>query len=154
GPRWPSRTGSGHSWCPGPATSCSGSARTSSTAPWSCSCETSWPADYACGVMEAGFPQPDWPEHVAQLVARAEEAAEQLRLEAERRADERIAEADRAAEYRVAAAEEDAQEILAAARAEQERAGAEAAARVRDLENAARQEAARIRNEADEYAAL
>ena len=50
---------------------------------------------------------------VAQIIAAAEQAAEELRLETEARARERIAEADRAAAARVEAAEAEAAELLA-----------------------------------------
>lgn len=118
----------------------------------------------------------DWSGRVAKIVAVAEQAAERARAEAERRAEERIAEADRAARYRVDAAEAEADELLesartearelldsaraeaerltAQAREERERAALEGAARVADLEDAARKEAARIQSEADDYAKL
>jgi vacuolar-type H+-ATPase subunit H len=67
-------------------------------------------------------------DRVAAIVAAAEETAERLRIEAETRMRERIAEGDRAADYRVAAAEAEALDAI----------------------NAAHQEAARIRGEAEE----
>jgi cell division septum initiation protein DivIVA len=74
---------------------------------------------------------------VAQIIAAAEQAAEELRLETEARARERIAEADRAAAARVEAAEAEAAELLADA---QRQAAA--------LHETASSDAARIKSEA------
>ena len=80
-------------------------------------------------------------EHVANIIAAAEQAAAQLREQAEERVAERIAEADRAAEHRVLAAEEEAAEILREARAQAEQARA-------DVFDGTRAEAGRILEDA------
>jgi chromosome segregation ATPase len=77
--------------------------------------------------------------HVAQIVAAAEQAAEDLRTVAEERANERIAEAERAAQLRVQAADAEAEQVRAEAASEADELRREAAARAaeeRDLAHA------------------
>jgi cell division septum initiation protein DivIVA len=70
---------------------------------------------------------------VAEILAAAEQAAEQVREEAEQRLRERIAEADRAAEHRVQAAEAEALEILGAAQEQADKIVAEGRERAREI---------------------
>ncbi len=72
-------------------------------------------------------------ERVGEILAAAEQAAEDLRLEAEQRLRDRIAEGDRAAANRVQAAEAEALEILAAAQEQADKMIAEARQQARDI---------------------
>ena len=90
--------------------------------------------------------------HVADILAAAEEAAEELRLQAERRMRERIAEGDRAAHNRVEAAENEALEILANAQEQGDRVVREAQARADEVRDAARRDAREIVAEASAVA--
>jgi cell division septum initiation protein DivIVA len=72
-------------------------------------------------------------ERVGEILAAAEQAAEDLRLEAEQRLRDRIAEGDRAAANRVQAAEAEALEILAAAQDQAEKIVAEAREEAREI---------------------
>jgi cell division septum initiation protein DivIVA len=76
-------------------------------------------------------------ERVGEILAAAEQAAEDLRLEAEQRLRDRIAEGDRAAANRVQAAEAEALEILAAAQEQADKILAEARQQARDVVAAA-----------------
>jgi vacuolar-type H+-ATPase subunit H len=86
---------------------------------------------------------------VADIVAAAERAAEELRATAERRALERIAEAERAAAMRVQAADDEALQVRSEARTEAEQLRDEAASEA----GALRDEAARIALQARDRAA-
>ena len=70
---------------------------------------------------------------VAEIIAAAEAAAEELRQQAERRLRERIAEGDRAAANRIEAAEAEALEILAGAQEQVDKILEEARAEARQL---------------------
>ncbi|HEV3000374.1 MAG TPA: hypothetical protein VGW75_06510 [Solirubrobacteraceae bacterium] len=85
---------------------------------------------------------------VADIVAAAERAADELYAQAERRMRERIAEGERAAENRVQAAESEALEILASAQENADRIVREAQARADELRDAARRDAREIVGEA------
>ena len=85
---------------------------------------------------------------VAEILASAERAGEDMRAEAERRLRDRIAEADRAASARVSAAEAEALEMLAAAQSEAEKLVREATERAEEVRDAARQDAREIVAEA------
>ncbi len=85
---------------------------------------------------------------VAEIVAAAERAADELYAQAEERMRERIAEGDRAANNRVEAAESEALEILANAQQEADRIVREAQARADEIRDAARKDAREIVGEA------
>ena len=85
---------------------------------------------------------------VADIVAAAERAADELYAQAEKRMRERIAEGDRAAENRVQAAENEALEILANAQEQAGKLVREAQARAVELRVAARDDAREIVGEA------
>jgi cell division septum initiation protein DivIVA len=85
---------------------------------------------------------------VADIVAAAERAADELYAQAEKRMRERIAEGERAAENRVEAAESEALEILANAQEQADRVVREAQARADELRDAARRDAREIVGEA------
>ena len=85
---------------------------------------------------------------VADIVAAAERAADELYAQAEKRMRERIAEGDRAAENRVSAAEAEALEILANAQQAADQVVREAQARADEIRDAARQDAREIVAEA------
>lgn len=110
---------------------------------------------------EPQFPAPSTADHVAQIVAAAEQAAEKLRAAAEERATARIAEAERAAQLRVRAADDDADQVRAdavlaadelrrqaAAKADEERD--RASARARDLLGEARAAARDVLREGEQ----
>ena len=86
--------------------------------------------------------------HVGEILAAAEQAAEELRVDAERRMRERIAEGDRAAANRVQAAEAEALEILAAAQEEADRLLADARRQATEMTDDARRQAREVVNEA------
>jgi cell division septum initiation protein DivIVA len=85
---------------------------------------------------------------VADIVAAAERAADELYAQAEKRMRERISEGERAAENRVQAAESEALEILANAQEQADRIVREAQARADELRDAARRDAREIVGEA------
>lgn len=85
---------------------------------------------------------------VADIVAAAERAADELYAQAEKRMRERIAEGDRAAHNRVEAAESEAFEILANAQEQADKIVKEAQARADEIRDAARQDAREIVGEA------
>ena len=85
---------------------------------------------------------------VADIVAAAERAADQLYDQAEKRMRERIAEGDRAAANRVEAAENEALEILANAQEQAARIVREAQQRADEMRDAARRDAREIIGEA------
>ena len=85
---------------------------------------------------------------VADIVAAAERAADELYAQAEKRMRERIAEGDRAAQNRVEAAEGEAFEILANAQEQADRIVREAQARGDEIRDAARRDAREIVGEA------
>jgi vacuolar-type H+-ATPase subunit H len=85
---------------------------------------------------------------VADIVAAAERAADELYAQAEVRMRERIAEGDRAAENRVEAAESEAFEILANAQEQADKIVREAQARADEIRDSARQDARDIVGEA------
>jgi cell division septum initiation protein DivIVA len=70
---------------------------------------------------------------VAEIIAAAEQAADELRQEAEQRLRDRIAEADRAAEQRVQAAEAEALEVLGAAQEQADKIVDEGRAKAREI---------------------
>jgi cell division septum initiation protein DivIVA len=81
---------------------------------------------------------------VGEIIAAAEQAAEDLRLDAERRLRERVAEGDRAAANRVKAAEAEALEILAAAQEQADTVVAEARRQAAELTEDARRQARQV----------
>ncbi len=85
---------------------------------------------------------------VADIVAAAERAADELYAQAETRMRERIQEGERAADNRVQAAENEALEILANAQQQADRIVREAQARADELRDAARRDAREIVGEA------
>jgi cell division septum initiation protein DivIVA len=85
---------------------------------------------------------------VAEIVAAAERAAEDLYAQAEKRMRERIAEGDRAAQNRVEAAENEALEILANAQEQADRIVREAQASADEIRDGARRDAREIVGEA------
>ena len=85
---------------------------------------------------------------VADIVAAAERAADELYAQAEKRMRERIAEGDRAAENRVHAAENEALEILANAQEQADRLVRDAQSRADEIRDAARDDAREIVGEA------
>jgi cell division septum initiation protein DivIVA len=86
--------------------------------------------------------------HVAEILAAAEQAAEDLRLEAEQRMRARIAEGDRAASNRVQAAEAEALEILAAAQEQADKMVSEAKRQAAEVTDDARRQAREVVDEA------
>jgi cell division septum initiation protein DivIVA len=72
-------------------------------------------------------------DRVGEILAAAEQAAEEMRLEAEQRLRDRIAEGDRAAANRVQAAEAEALEILAAAQEQADKLVDDARRQARDI---------------------
>ncbi len=86
----------------------------------------SWPPRRATDLTSAA-------ERVAEIVAAAELAAEELRATAERRADDRIAEADRAARLRVQAADDEADQVRDEASRYAQEARDQAAVTAREL---------------------
>ena len=86
--------------------------------------------------------------HVAQIVAAAEQAPEELRAAAEKRATERIAEAERAARLRVKAADDEADEVRAEAVAEADEVRAGAAAKAQEERDRAHARAREVLEEA------
>lgn len=89
---------------------------------------------------------------VADIVAAAERAADELYAQAEKRMRERIAEGDRAAQNRVEAAEAEALEILANAQEQADRVVREAQARADEIRDTARHDAREIVGEASSSA--
>ena len=89
---------------------------------------------------------------VADIVAAAERAADELYAQAEKRMRERIAEGDRAAENRVQAAEAEALEILAGAQEAADKVVREAQARADEIRDAARKDSREIVAEASSAA--
>lgn len=88
------------------------------------------------------------PAHVAEILAAAEQAAEDLRIAAEQRMRERIAEADRAAANRVQAAEAEALEVLAAAQEQADLMLSEARRQAAEITDEARSQARAVVDEA------
>ena len=89
---------------------------------------------------------------VADIVAAAERAADELYAQAEKRMRERIAEGDRAAQNRVEAAEAEAFEILANAQEAADKVVREAQTRADEIRDAARNDARQIVGEASSSA--
>ena len=89
---------------------------------------------------------------VADIVAAAERAADELYAQAEKRMRERIAEGDRAAENRVQAAEAEALEILANAQEAADKVVREAQTRAEEIRDAARKDSREIVAEASSAA--
>ena len=87
-------------------------------------------------------------DRVGEILAAAEQAAEDVRLEAEHRMRQRIAEGDRAAANRVQAAEAEALEILAAAQEQADKLLTEARQQAQELTEDARRQAREVTNEA------
>ncbi len=85
---------------------------------------------------------------VQEILAAAEQAAEEMRLQAERRMQARIDEGGRAADNRLKAAEAEALEILASAQEQADRIVREAQARADELRDAARRDSREIVAEA------
>jgi hypothetical protein len=92
------------------------------------------------------------PARVADIIAAAERAADELYAQAEQRMRERIAEGDRAADNRVQAAEAEALEILANAQQAADQVVREAQTRAEEVRDAARKDAREIVAEASAVA--
>ena len=87
---------------------------------------------------------------VAEIVAAAELAAEQMRAHAEQRASERIAEADRAAAMRVDAADAEASELRGEATQQAQAARDKAARDAREVLSEARQAAREVLHDGEQ----